>query len=211
MAKYYIFYADKYSDTEWDDDYGGNTGRFLAARDALAAACTGTGTPTKDIILGSYRIGVFPDVDERLSLTSVGIAKTPQMVFTAIDPTTAGHFTDGGGNFIALAKLVQGQITRKNMEIMLKTIRDLKPRTDPDTGKVVFYDPSFRLFPNASIGFNPANAPGGNMIGLGLYENLTLDRVGQIVDKILDILKKALPFIVVGGAVLYISRRRKRK
>lgn len=75
----------------------------------------------------------------------------PQLLFATPDPNGKA------GELFVLAKLVQEQITRDNMAIMLKAVGRLKKKFDAGTGGQMFYDPTLQI-PLPNIGFNPANA-----------------------------------------------------
>jgi len=199
----YAFYVDRFTDAEWSAETGWLTPRFQTVQDTFALAMGEVGLSEADgTFITTYRYGVNRDYDKKLSLS--GLANIPQILFATPDPTRNDN------SVVFLAKLVGNQINRKNIELMLKTVRSLSYKVDPSTGMVSFYDPTFKIFGNTGFGFNPSSAPGGALLGLGLQERLTLNRTGQIIDNFFSLLKKLLPFAVV-GALYYGSQKKKRK
>ena len=199
----YAFYVDRFTDAEWSNETGWLTPRFVAVQEAFALAMADAGISSSDGSgISTYRYGVNAGYDKKLGLS--GIAEIPQILFATPDPSRNDN------SVVFLAKLVNKQINRKNIELMLKTVRSLSYKIDPTTGEVSFYDPTFRLFGDTGFGFNPASAPGGSLIGLGLQERLTLNRTGQVIDNIISLVKKLFPFLVA-GALYYGFQEKKRK
>jgi hypothetical protein len=189
----YIFFARRWTDAEWQN--ATNESEYRTAEQTVLLAAEELGLDANDGSMFAYRV----TGDEVDSMLSLGRVQLPQLLFsTPIDPN------DPSKGVMFLAKLVQGQITRKNVVTMLKTVRQLEPKLDP-SGTVTFYNPSLTL---PAVGIpNTAGAPGGGyMIGLNpLSENLEVNRYGQQIQNFFNSLTKALPLILIGLAAYKLT------
>lgn len=142
-----------------------------------------------------------PELAKSLKLGSVKGELLPQLLFSLPDPNA----TDGG--LIVVAKLVKSQITPSNIRLMLETVQRLKQKTSA-AGKQVFYDPSLQL-PIDEIGYNPASAPGGWLIGINATTyKIQLSRYGQMVS---NFFTDRFPFILLAvGGLLILTREHKK-
>lgn len=189
----YVWFAKRWTDAEWSnfqDDAG-----YLAASDTVALAAQDLGLGVSDGSMFAYRV-TGDKIDDLLKL---GRLQLPQLLFsTPVDPD------DPGKGQMFLAKLVQGQISRKNVGVMLKTVRGLEPKLDP-TGKVEFYNPALTL-PAVGIS-SSADAPGGGyMIGINpVSEDLQINRYGQQLLDFFNTLTRSLPLILIGVAAYKLS------
>ena len=193
----YIWFARRWSDAEWQDFEAQPD--YQKALDVVQLAVSDLKLGAGDGAMLAYRV-LGDNTDSRLSL---GLLTLPQLLFsTPIDPN------DPAKGQMFLAKLVQDQITRKNVATMLQAVRALEPKQDPGQ-PVQFYDPTLH-FP-VTIGIsNLADAPGsGYLIGFNpLTESLTINRYGQILENFLNGLKKALPWIAAGLIAYKISEQK---
>lgn len=186
----YVWFAKRWTDAQWknfetDSDYA-NAAEIigLAAEDLNLSAGDGS--------YFAYRV----TGDQMDNMLKLSILQLPQLLFsTPIDPD------DPKKGQMFLAKLVQGQINRKNVVTILKTVRAMEPQKDPGS-KVSFYNPSLGL-PAVGIS-NTAEAPGtGYMIGINpVSESLEVNRYGQQLLNLFNNLTKLIPW-VVGGVVAY--------
>lgn len=194
----YLFYCDNFSMSAWNDGtwkhQSGNQ-NFVATLNLVRSEM---GLSSSDILPFGHQVGLseYEDLDRQLKLSSFQL---PQVLFALPNP-------ENPEGLFFVGKLVQGQINRQNMKVMLTAVLQLQPKEDPN-GKISFYDPSFRLFDGIGIS-NSAGAPGsGALIGLNpISEALEINRGGQIFDN----LKKLLPWAVL-GAVLFVAASRRKK
>lgn len=146
-----------------------------------------------------------PELASALSLGDIESSSLlPQLLFATPDPN------GNGSELLVLAKLVKGQINRHNIALMLKTVGRLKQKADA-TGQQGFYDPTLQV-PLPNIGYNPAHAPGGWLIGLNATTyKVELSRYGQMLGELSNFLKKNWTLILVGvaGAILLSKNDRK--
>lgn len=189
----YVWFAKRWTDAEWkgfesDSDY-------RKAADIIGLAADDLDLDAADGSLFAYRV-TGDKIDDLLKL---GRLQLPQLLFpTPVDPDDAAK----GQMF--LAKLVQGQINRKNVVTILQTVRALEPKLDPG-GNVSFYNPSLNL---PAVGLSSsADAPGtGYMIGINpVSESIQVNRYGQQLLNFFNTLTKSLPLILIGVAAYKLS------
>ena len=178
---------------------------YVAVRDTLPDAVQDAGLSADTVKLQRYPMG-YEDVETRLKLRPEdgGYDKLylPQLLFATPDPNKSGAV-------VVLAKLVKGQINRKNIALMLKVCDRLKKKTDAAGGRQSFYDPT--LHSPISIGFNPADAPGGWLIGLNATTyNVELSRYGQQVEDFFKSLGNILPYVLGGLLLLAVTNSKQR-
>lgn len=189
-----VWYARKYDAGEWANAV--NLPDFQAVQDSVLLAASDAGLGAGDGAVLAYRVTGDQD-DDRLSVQS----QLPQLLFSVpADPA------DPQGAQVFVAKLVQNQISRKNIALMLETVKRFEAKIDPATKQVNFYDPTLHWLPSIGIS-NSAQAPGeGYMLGLNPWnESLTINRYGQMFGG----LAKFLPWLLIGGAVYLANKKNK--
>lgn len=191
-----VWIAKKYTDAEWNNLQSDNF--YQKTAETIELAASDIGLSANDGGIYAYRY--LGDAND--SLLKVQFLQLPQVLFSTPDP-------ENPNAQIFLAKLVQAQITRKNIETMLRACRRLEPRKDPSSGTYVFYDPTLDFFQNISIGIsNSAGAPGkGFLLGLDpLGENLTINRYGQVLGDIQSILKALVPVLGMAALIYFLEK-----
>lgn len=189
-----VWYARKYDAGEWANAV--NLPDFQSVQDSVLLAASDAGLGAGDGAVLAYRVTGDQD-DDRLS---VFWPQLPQLLFSVpADPANAQ------GPQVFVAKLVQDQISRKNIALMLETVKRFQAKIDPATQQTTFYDPTLHWLPSIGVS-NSAQAPGaGYMLGLNPWnESLTINRYGQMFGG----LAKFLPWLLIGGAV-YLAKKNK--
>lgn len=191
-----IIYPAFGSQNDADKDFAGFP-MLDETRQMLPGAAADAEFPTADLKFRTWWV-TDSNLAKSLALGDISGRQLPQLLFTTPDPNGTG------GELLVLAKLVKGQITRQNIATMLKTVGRLKKKTNPD-GKQGFYDPTLQI-PLSSIGFNPASAPGGWLIGLNpTTYKVELSRYGQQLEEFLG--GKLPLFLLLGiGALILLSK-----
>lgn len=189
----YVWYARKWSTSEWQA--ATSQPDFVNVRESVLLAAEDAALGPNDGAVFAYRV----TDDEQDSRLSVAWPQLPQLLFSI--PVNANDPSQGQ---VFVAKLVQGQISRKNIVTMLQTIKRLQPKIDPATAQVTFYDPTLNYLPALGIS-NNAQAPGsGYMVGLNpLSESTQINRYGQMLGG----LQKFIPWLIVGG-VAYLANKK---
>ena len=200
MAKPIIVIYPAYGSQQDADNNFEGFPKLAETRDVLTSAAADADFPTDQLSLKTWWV-TQPDLAASLALGSTEGELLPQLLFATDDPN------GNAGDIIVLAKLVREQINRKNIAIMLATVLRLEKKVD-ETGKQGFYDPTLQV-PLPPIGYNPAGAPGGWLLGINASTyKVELSRYGQMLSDFANSIGKALPLILLGLGVLLVTRRK---
>lgn len=198
MAKPIIVLYPAYGSQQDADKNFEGFPKLAEIKNVLPGAASDAEFPKADLSLKTWWV-TQPELAKSLALGSVDGELLPQILFATPVP--------GTGEVLVLAKLVREQITRQNIAIMLKTVGRLKKKVD-EAGKQGFYDPTLQI-PLPNIGFNPAAAPGGWLIGLNSSSyKVELSRYGQMLSEATNFFTKNLPLLIMGGIGLILLSRR---
>jgi hypothetical protein len=194
-----VWFAKRFTEAAWQNDTWQNDPEYLKALEAIQQAAGDLNLTSDDGWVMGYQV-TGDEMDDQLKLWRFQL---PQVLFsTWADPN------DHSKGDIFLAKLVQGQITRENIRVMLTACRRLERQVDAGAEQS-FYDPSLQLLDGIGIS-NTAGAPGagGYLLGLNpLSESLEVNRRGQIVDNVLHAVKKVGPWALLAAGAYAVSKK----
>lgn len=195
----YTFYIQELSQNEWNAGPTANP-RFQTVKEAFDLARVSASLSSSN---ANIQWGWLGGIDTQMT-SLLKLHPAPQLLFAVKKPNGQPN------EWLFMAKLVDTQVTRANIELMLNALKRLELKYDPTSGKPSWYDPSLAaLLPSLGVS-SETDKPGGFMLGLN-PDGITvgLNRYGQVLSGIADFLKSNW-MLILGGIVAYkISRTSK--